>query len=198
MKRSAFIVDDESMARGNLIDAMEHHRGWTILKSMPSAERLVPEVIKHEPDVVFLDIQMPGQDGTTVAFGVNKASVDTVNPADSLVMVFRATGTEGKWFELGTAVPSPDGQQVVSIDLSSNGNRMAVGTNDNGDGDDGHAKAYQFSNNFWMEVGRERDGAVVAIADNGEDDNMVLFAIGNERTGAVKVHQLTPDGNPTG
>ena len=67
MKRSAFIVDDESMARGNLIDAMEHHRGWTILKSMPSAERLVPEVIKHEPDVVFLDIQMPGQDGTTVA-----------------------------------------------------------------------------------------------------------------------------------
>ena len=162
--------------------------------AMDTAEMSAPAV----PPTTGNKIMAMSQDGTTVAFGVNKASVDTVNPADSLVMVFRATGTEGKWFELGTAVPSPDGHQVVSIDLSSNGNRMAVGTDDNGDDDDGHAKAYQFSNNFWMEVGRERDGAVVAIADNGEDDNIVLFAIGNERTGVVKVHQLTPDGNPTG
>ncbi len=65
--RSAFIVDDETMARGNLIDALEQHGGWNVLQSLPSGEHLVAEVIKHQPDVVFLDIQMPGDDGMAIA-----------------------------------------------------------------------------------------------------------------------------------
>ncbi|MEM9335950.1 MAG: LytTR family DNA-binding domain-containing protein [Pseudomonadota bacterium] len=65
--RNAFVVDDEPMARGNLIDALQQHRGWQVQQALPSGERLIAEVIKHEPDVVFLDIQMPGEDGMDVA-----------------------------------------------------------------------------------------------------------------------------------
>ena len=64
---SAFIVDDEAMARGNLVDALQQHERWPAPKTFSSGKQLVQAVVAHKPDVVFLDIQMPGEDGMTVA-----------------------------------------------------------------------------------------------------------------------------------
>ena len=55
------------MARGNLIEALALHRDWTLLQALPSGDRLIAEVTRQQPDVVFLDIQMPGEDGIALA-----------------------------------------------------------------------------------------------------------------------------------
>ncbi|MEL6951049.1 MAG: LytTR family DNA-binding domain-containing protein [Pseudomonadota bacterium] len=67
MPFSAFIVDDEPMARGNLIEALRPHTRWADLRDFKSGAGLVDAVVRHRPDVVFLDIQMPGDDGVTLA-----------------------------------------------------------------------------------------------------------------------------------
>ncbi|MEO1594527.1 MAG: LytTR family DNA-binding domain-containing protein [Pseudomonadota bacterium] len=67
MSFSAFIVDDESMARGNLMEALRPHARWAHLREFTSGADLVDDVVRHRPDVVFLDIQMPGDDGVTLA-----------------------------------------------------------------------------------------------------------------------------------
>lgn len=67
MPFSAFIVDDEAMARGNLIEALRPHTRWANLKAFGSGAGLVDAVVRHRPDAVFLDIQMPGDDGVTLA-----------------------------------------------------------------------------------------------------------------------------------
>ena len=67
MRFSAFIVDDESMARGNLVHALQKHDRWTDLKTFSSGKNLLADVVRHKPQVVFLDIQMPGEDGISIA-----------------------------------------------------------------------------------------------------------------------------------
>ncbi|MFK8029099.1 MAG: LytR/AlgR family response regulator transcription factor [Gammaproteobacteria bacterium] len=64
---SAFVVDDESMARGNLIDALQQHNRWTNVQSFSSGKNLIKAVLAGNPAVVFLDIQMPGEDGLVIA-----------------------------------------------------------------------------------------------------------------------------------
>lgn len=67
MSFSAFIVDDEAMARGNLIDALQQHGRWAQLETYPSGKNLVAQVVNRRPHAVFLDIQMPGDDGIALA-----------------------------------------------------------------------------------------------------------------------------------
>jgi len=64
---SAFVVDDESMARGNLLDALEQHDRWINTRAFASGKNLIEAVLANHPDVVFLDIQMPGEDGLVIA-----------------------------------------------------------------------------------------------------------------------------------
>ncbi|MEO0575673.1 MAG: LytTR family DNA-binding domain-containing protein [Pseudomonadota bacterium] len=64
---SAFIVDDEAMARGNLVDALRHHPRWSTSQTFASGKNLLEDVTQQAPAVVFLDIQMPGEDGIAIA-----------------------------------------------------------------------------------------------------------------------------------
>ncbi|MEO1576626.1 MAG: response regulator, partial [Pseudomonadota bacterium] len=64
---SAFVVDDERMARGNLIDALGQHPRWRVLSEYASGATLVADAMARHPDVIFLDIQMPGDDGLALA-----------------------------------------------------------------------------------------------------------------------------------
>lgn len=67
MSISAFIVDDEPMARGNLVVSLQEHSGWSDLSTFSSCESLIANVIRQRPQVIFLDIQMPGDNGMSVA-----------------------------------------------------------------------------------------------------------------------------------
>lgn len=63
----ALIVDDEAMARGNLVESLRRHARWSPPLTLSSGATLIETVAEHAPDVVFLDIQMPGEDGMSLA-----------------------------------------------------------------------------------------------------------------------------------
>lgn len=62
----AIIVDDERLARKELSKLLAEFPEVEIIKECDSADEAIEEVDKLKPDVVFLDIHMPGKDG----FGV--------------------------------------------------------------------------------------------------------------------------------
>ena len=62
----AIIVDDERLARKELKNLLAEFPHIEIIKECDSADSAIEEVSKLKPDVVFLDIHMPGKDG----FGV--------------------------------------------------------------------------------------------------------------------------------
>jgi two-component system LytT family response regulator len=62
----AIIVDDERLARNELKSLLSEYPDVEIVEECDSAQSAIEAVDKLKPDVVFLDIHMPGKDG----FGV--------------------------------------------------------------------------------------------------------------------------------
>lgn len=62
----AVIVDDEPWARSRLAALLNAEPDFDLVASCGCGEDAVDAIVAHAPDVVFLDVQMPGLDG----FGV--------------------------------------------------------------------------------------------------------------------------------
>ena len=64
MKYKAIIIDDEEMARtllkGMIAEYCENVDTIELCKDLPTG---VKAIRKHKPDIVFLDIEMPGHSG---------------------------------------------------------------------------------------------------------------------------------------
>ena len=67
MNCSVFVVDDEPKARLNLVDALSQYSIWRNITTFSSGKTLIEAVIAQRPNVVFLDIQMPGDNGLILA-----------------------------------------------------------------------------------------------------------------------------------
>ncbi len=63
----ALIVDDEEPGRVNLRCALAEHAGWRVLAECASVAAAQTQLAMQEVDVVFLDIQMPGESGLVLA-----------------------------------------------------------------------------------------------------------------------------------
>lgn len=63
----ALIVDDEPLARAYLRRLLEEHSDVEVLGEAESAARALPLAEDLAPDVIFLDIQMPGLTGLQLA-----------------------------------------------------------------------------------------------------------------------------------
>ena len=61
------IVDDEAPGRANLRLAMAAHPGWTLAGECEDAQAARAALAAGDVDVVFLDIQMPGESGLVLA-----------------------------------------------------------------------------------------------------------------------------------
>lgn len=62
----AIIVDDEELARRVLREYLEREPGVEIIAECANGFEAVKAIAEHEPDVVFLDVQMPKLDGFEV------------------------------------------------------------------------------------------------------------------------------------
>ncbi|MBD3298343.1 MAG: response regulator [candidate division Zixibacteria bacterium] len=60
------IADDEPLARGYLRSLLEPETDCEIVAECGDAQSTVDAIDEHEPDLVFLDVQMPGRDGFNV------------------------------------------------------------------------------------------------------------------------------------
>ena len=60
---SALIVDDERLARKDLISLLEEHPQIKVVAEADLVSTAIAAIKKYHPDVIFLDIQMPGKSG---------------------------------------------------------------------------------------------------------------------------------------
>lgn len=77
------VVDDEAPARRKVLRLLREEEGVEIAGEAGSGESAVAAVRKHSPDLVFLDVQMPGMDG----FGVVRSIVDAKLPLPRIIFV---------------------------------------------------------------------------------------------------------------
>src|ERR1700679_927958 len=66
MSLTALIIDDEPLARQELQYLLERAGGVEVLAQGTNGIEAVELIRVHKPDVVFLDVQMPGLDGFAV------------------------------------------------------------------------------------------------------------------------------------
>jgi two-component system, LytTR family, response regulator LytT len=63
---TALIIDDEPLARQELLYLLQSAEGVEVLAQGTNGIEAVELIRTHKPDVVFLDVQMPGLDGFAV------------------------------------------------------------------------------------------------------------------------------------
>src|ERR1700728_1567563 len=66
MSLTALIIDDEPLARQELQYLLERVGGVDVLAQGTNGIEAVELIRTHKPDLVFLDVQMPGMDGFAV------------------------------------------------------------------------------------------------------------------------------------
>jgi two-component system response regulator LytT len=81
MSLTALIIDDEPLARQELQYLLERAGGVEVLAQGTNGIEAVELIRIHKPDVVFLDVQMPGMDG----FAVLKKLLDRRMPMPQVV-----------------------------------------------------------------------------------------------------------------
>jgi two-component system, LytTR family, response regulator len=77
-KLSALIVDDEPLARSTLRLLLSGDPGIIIAGESGDGEDAVRQIRQKSPDIVFLDVQMPGMDGFKVLESVGVDAVPAV------------------------------------------------------------------------------------------------------------------------
>jgi len=60
------VIDDEPLARQRIEDLLVHERGATVVGTADSGVAAVDAIRSLRPDLVFLDVQMPGKTGLDV------------------------------------------------------------------------------------------------------------------------------------
>ena len=81
MALTALIVDDEPLARQELEFLLHDAGGVEVLTQGSNGIEAVELVLRHKPDLLFLDVQMPGLDG----FAVIKKLLDRKVPLPQIV-----------------------------------------------------------------------------------------------------------------
>ena len=59
----ALVIDDERLARRELISLLDKYENIEVVDECANVEEAKEAVNKHKPDLLFLDIQMPGKNG---------------------------------------------------------------------------------------------------------------------------------------
>lgn len=73
MAITVLVVDDEIPARKRVLKLLESHDDFKVLGESNNAKDAIAKIEKFEPELVFLDIQMPDMDGFSV---VSRISLD--------------------------------------------------------------------------------------------------------------------------
>jgi two-component system response regulator AlgR len=77
---SVFIVDDESLARERLKRLLQNDSAFEVCGEAENGEQAIERALQLRPDIVILDIRMPGTDGLEVA-----AYLSSMKPAPSII-----------------------------------------------------------------------------------------------------------------
>ena len=82
MKKTVVIVEDDKGLREQLIQILESAPDLKFLGAFPSAEAALPQILEKNPDVVLMDIKLPGMSGIQCV-----AEIKKVIPTMQVIMV---------------------------------------------------------------------------------------------------------------
>jgi len=75
---NTLIVDDEALARRGLKHRLQNTRDISIIGEARNGREALKMISEHQPDLVFLDIQMPGLNGFDVLRELDPASLPSI------------------------------------------------------------------------------------------------------------------------
>jgi two-component system LytT family response regulator len=78
VKISTIIVDDESLSRRGIEIRLAGAADFEIVAQCPNGREALKAITQHKPDVVFLDIQMPGMSGFEVLAHLPQESLPAI------------------------------------------------------------------------------------------------------------------------
>ena len=76
-KLTALIVDDEEKARELLTKLLDESNSFTTLRTASSASGALKELANFNPDLIFLDIKMPGKDGFALLHDLRNENIQS-------------------------------------------------------------------------------------------------------------------------
>jgi DNA-binding NarL/FixJ family response regulator len=92
------IVDDNPMIRHCVRRCIEANTGWHVCDEAENGQVAIEKVVRHDPDVVILDFQMPVMNGLEAARQIKKISPQTamvmftMHQSEQLVHAAKAVG----------------------------------------------------------------------------------------------------------
>ena len=104
------IVEDDAGLRDSLALLIQGARGWKLTGTHPSAEAALPALTRHPPEVVLMDINLPGMSGIECVHrlkeSVPQVLVLMVTVYDNSDQVFAALAAGASGYLLKRDVPS--------------------------------------------------------------------------------------------
>lgn len=102
MKITTIVVDDEPLARRRLRRLLQDHDDVEVTGEATNGEEAVTKVLEARPDLLFLDVRMPGKDGLQTVRTLHDRLPDDVRPLvvfttafeDHAVEAFELDGTD--------------------------------------------------------------------------------------------------------
>ncbi|HVU26274.1 MAG TPA: response regulator transcription factor [Verrucomicrobiae bacterium] len=82
VKKTVMVVEDDRGLREQILQILETAPDIECKGAFPSAEQALPEILKKKPDVVLMDIRLPGMSGIQCVAEIRKA-----NPTMQIIMV---------------------------------------------------------------------------------------------------------------
>jgi two-component system, LytTR family, response regulator LytT len=126
MSLSAVIVDDEQLARDELSFLLKDVGDVNVVAQGKNGLEAVHLIREHNPDLVFLDVQMPGLDG----FGVLKKLLDKKVPLPKIVFATAFDQYAVKAFEVNAVdyLLKPFDKKRVAQSIQKVRSKMEAGT----------------------------------------------------------------------
>lgn len=90
----AVVVDDEPRARRRLLRLLEEHPDLRVVAEAAHGEAAVAAVLQHRPEVLFLDVQMPGMDGLTALDRLRATLPEALQPCTVFTTAYEQHAVE--------------------------------------------------------------------------------------------------------
>lgn len=123
------IADDQPLARAGIRAILESEAGIDVVAEAGDGDEAVAAATEHRPDIVMMDVQMPGLDG----LAATRRLLSAPETRDARVLVLTTFGTDANLYEALRAGASgfllkdmPPGQLVAAVRSAHAGDALVV------------------------------------------------------------------------